>query len=156
MSETAEKLSLDIKEIQALLPHRYPFVMIDRVDELIPGQSATGYKNVSINEPHFQGHFPEIPIMPGVLQLEAAAQLSCMVMLSLPEYKEGFLGVFTGLDSVKFRRMVVPGDKLTIQVDLQKFRFPFGKFNFRAEVEGELAVEGLLGFAMQKKEDLLS
>lgn len=150
-----EITSLDIKQIQQLLPHRYPFVMIDRVDELIPGKSATGYKNVSINEPHFQGHFPSLPIMPGVLQLEAAAQLSCMVMLSLPEYREGFLGVFTGLDLVKFRRMVVPGDKLEIQVNLNKFRFPFGKFDFRAEVGGELAVEGTLSFAMQKTEDLL-
>jgi 3-hydroxyacyl-[acyl-carrier-protein] dehydratase len=129
--------------------------MIDRVEEVLPGKSARGYKNVSVNEPHFQGHFPEIPIMPGVLQLEAAAQLSCIAMLSLPEYQQGYIGVFTGLDSVKFRRMVVPGDRLDIQVDLQKFRFPFGKFNFRAEVNGELAVEGVLGFAMQKKEDLL-
>jgi 3-hydroxyacyl-[acyl-carrier-protein] dehydratase len=149
-----ETISLDIKQIQQLLPHRYPFVMVDRVEELVPGKSAFGFKNVSINEPHFQGHFPDLPIMPGVLQLEAAAQLSCMVMLSMEEYKDGYLGVFTGLDSVKFRRMVVPGDKLEIKVSLNKFRFPFGKFDFRAEVGGELAVEGVLSFAMQKTEAL--
>ena len=149
-----EKLSLDVKQIQKLLPHRYPFVMVDRVTEAIPGKSAIGYKNVSVNEPHFQGHFPEIPIMPGVLQLEAAAQLSCIVMLLLPEYAEGYIGVFTGLESVKFRKMVVPGDQLKLTVDLKKFRFPFGKFEFRGEVDGELTVQGELGFAMAKEEVL--
>lgn len=152
MSE--EKFSLDIKQIEKMLPHRYPFLMIDRVTEVIPGKSALGYKNISANEPQFQGHFPNIPIMPGVLQLEASAQLACIVMLMLPEYKEGYLGIFTGLDSVKFRRMVVPGDQLKIQVELEKFRFPFGKFKFRGEVESELCVEGVLSFAMSKKEVL--
>lgn len=155
MSEIIETVSLDIKQIQKILPHRYPFVMIDRVTHAIPGKSASGYKNISINEPQFQGHFPEIPIMPGVLQLEAAAQLSCIVMILLPEYSNGYLGIFTGLDSVKFRRMVVPGDQLKLTVELEKFRYPFGKFKFRGEVNGELTVEGILGFAMSKK-DVLS
>jgi 3-hydroxyacyl-[acyl-carrier-protein] dehydratase len=154
MAETFETVSLNIKQIQELLPHRYPFVMIDRVEEAIPGKSAKGYKNVSINEPQFQGHFPEIPIMPGVLQLEAAAQLACMVMLLLPEYSKGYLGVFTGLDSVKFKKMVVPGDQLKISVNLKKFRFPFGKFEFKGEVSGEVTVQGELGFAMVVKETL--
>ncbi len=154
MSDVAEKTSLDIKAIQKMLPHRYPFVMIDRVTEVVAGQYALGYKNISVNEPQFTGHFPELPIMPGVLQLEAAAQLACMVMLLLPEYSEGYLGIFTGLDAVKFRRMVVPGDKLDIKVELKKFRYPFGKFAFRGEVEGQLTVEGELSFAMQKKTDL--
>jgi 3-hydroxyacyl-[acyl-carrier-protein] dehydratase len=147
-------LKLNINEIQKLLPHRYPFVMIDRVSELIPGKSATGYKNVSINEPFFTGHFPGAPIMPGVLQVEASAQLSCMVMLTMPEYNEGYIGLFTGLEGVKFRRMVVPGDQLKISVEMKKFRFPFGKFDFRGEVDGELCVEGSLSFAMSKKEAL--
>lgn len=152
MSE--EKVSLDIKQIEKMLPHRYPFMMVDRVTEAVPGKSAIAYKNISMNEPQFQGHFPSIPIMPGVLQLEACAQLACIVMLLLPEYREGFLGIFTGLDAVKFRRMVVPGDKLMLYVELEKFRYPFGKFKFRGEVEGELCVEGLLSFAMAKKESL--
>ncbi len=158
MSETAElmeeKLSLDVKQIQKMMPHRYPFAMIDRVLEVVPGKYGIGYKNISINEPQFMGHFPGLPIMPGVLQLEASAQLACIVMLTLPEYTDGYLGIFTGLDAVKFRRMVVPGDRLTIKVELEKFRFPFGKFKFRGEVEGELCVEGLLSFAMSKKEVL--
>lgn len=156
MTETAnpEKVeNLDVKEVMKLLPHRYPFVMLDRVTEVIPGKSATGIKNVSINEPHFTGHFPDLPIMPGVLQLEASAQLSCIVMMMLPEYK-GYIGVFTGLDGVKFRRPVVPGDQLKLSVEIKKFRFPFGKFDFKAEVDGELTVEGTLSFAMTNKEDL--
>lgn len=151
MTETMEKVGLNVKQIQKILPHRYPFVMIDRVVEAIPGKSATGYKNVSINEPQFQGHFPNIPIMPGVLQLEAAAQLSCIVMLLLPEYSKGYIGLFTGLDSVKFKKMVVPGDQLKLTVDLKKFRFPFGKFEFKGEVDGELTVQGELSFAMAEE-----
>jgi len=151
MTEISEKLSLDIKEIQKILPHRYPFAMLDRVTEVIPGVSAIGYKNITISEPQFQGHFPGQPIMPGMLQLEAAAQLSCIVMLMLQEYKEGYLGLFTGLDAVKFRRLVVPGDKLIISTELKKFRFPFGKFDFRATVDDELSAEGSLSFAMSKR-----
>jgi 3-hydroxyacyl-[acyl-carrier-protein] dehydratase len=150
MTEISEKLSLDIKEIQKVLPHRYPFAMLDRVTEVIPGVSAIGYKNITISEPQFQGHFPGQPIMPGMLQLEAAAQLSCIVMLMLPEYRDGYLGLFTGLDAVKFRRLVVPGDKLIISTELKKFRFPFGKFDFRASVDDELCAEGSLSFAMSK------
>ena len=150
-----EKLQeLRIQDIEKLLPHRYPFVMIDRVTEVIPGKSAIGYKNITANEPQFTGHFPGQPIMPGVLQVEASAQLSCIAMLMMPEYSEGYIGLFTGLDGVKFRRMVVPGDQLKISVEVKKFRFPFGKFEFRGEVDGELTVEGTLSFAMSKKEDL--
>lgn len=154
MTGTMEKLTLNVKQIQKILPHRYPFVMIDRVTEAVAGESAVGYKNVSINEPQFQGHFPGIPIMPGVLQLEAAAQLSCIVMLLLPEYSKGYIGLFTGLESVKFKKMVVPGDQLKLTVELKKFRFPFGKFEFKGEVDGELTVQGELSFAMAK-EDML-
>ena len=152
MTETPQQL--DIKDIEKLLPHRYPFVMIDRVTEITPGQSAIGFKNVTINEPHFTGHFPGAPIMPGVLQVEASAQLSCMVMLTMPEYQDDYIGLFTGLDGVKFRRMVVPGDQLKITVEMKKFRFPFGKFDFKGEVDGELTVEGTLSFAMSKKDAL--
>ncbi len=149
-----EKITLDIKQIQKVLPHRYPFLMIDRVLEAVPGKSAVGYKNITANEPQFMGHFPELPIMPGVLQLEAAAQLSCIAMLLLPEYNTGYLGIFTGLDGVKFRRMVAPGDQLKLTVELNKFRYPFGKFDFRGEVDGELTVQGTLSFAMSKKDNI--
>ena len=146
--------TLNIKEIEKLLIHRYPFLMIDRVTEIAPGEYAKGYKNVSYNEPHFQGHFPNLPIMPGVLQIEACAQLACMVMLTKPEYSTGYTGLFTGIDGFKFRRMVVPGDKLDLEVKLDKFRFPFGKFNVKASVDGELSTEGSISFAMQKTDDL--
>jgi 3-hydroxyacyl-[acyl-carrier-protein] dehydratase len=146
--------SLNIQEIEKILPHRYPFLMLDKITELEPGVYAKGYKNVSINEPQFQGHFPGLPIMPGVLQLEATAQLACIVMLLMPEYSEGYLGMFTGVDSFKFRRKVVPGDRLDIEVRLQKFRFPFGKFEVRATVGDELAAEGIISFAMAKREQL--
>lgn len=151
----ASKVELDIQAIQKLLIHRYPFLMIDRVTEAIAGKSAKGYKNVSINEPYFQGHFPQIPIMPGVLQLEAVAQLSCIAILLLPEYAEGYLGIFTGLEEVRFRRKVSPGDRLDLAVNLDKFRYPFGKFSFKAEVNNELSLEGKLSFAMAKREELL-
>jgi 3-hydroxyacyl-[acyl-carrier-protein] dehydratase len=128
--------------------------MIDRVDELEAGVYAKGFKNVSYNEPHFQGHFPGLPIMPGVLQVEACAQLACMVMLAMPEYTVGYAGLFTGIDGFKFRRMVVPGDKLDIEVRLERFRYPFGKFTAKATVNGELCVEGSINFAMQKTTDL--
>jgi 3-hydroxyacyl-[acyl-carrier-protein] dehydratase len=152
---TDQIIQLDIKEIQRVLPHRYPFIMLDRVTEAIPGQRAKGFKNVTVNEPYFPGHFGEIPIMPGVLQLEAAAQLSCIVMLLMSEYQEGYLGIFTGLEAVKFRRKVVPGDRLDLEVKMNKFRFPFGKFDFVGKVGEELSVEGILSFAMVKKEELL-
>ncbi len=148
-------IAMDVKAIQKVLPHRYPFLMLDRVTEAVAGEYALGYKNISMNEPQFMGHFPNLPIMPGVLQVEAAAQLACIVMLLLPEYSEGYLGIFTGLDGVKFRRMVVPGDRLDLRVDLVKFRYPFGRVKFTATVGDELSVEGELSFAMSKKEDLL-
>lgn len=157
MSEShknTEKKSLNIQEIENLLPHRYPFLMIDRVEEIEAGVKGKGYKNVSMNEPFFMGHFPRIPIMPGVLQVEAAAQLSCMVMLELPEYRKGYIGMFTGMDNIKFRRKVIPGDRLDIEVELKKFRYPFGKFNFKASVGEELTVSGEISFTMAKREVL--
>ena len=155
MDKELEKIlsqtSLDVKDVERLLPHRYPFLMVDRVTELNPGQSAKGYKMVTRNEHYFQGHFPEVPIMPGVLQLEALAQLSCLVMLMVPEYSQGFIGLFTGVDSFKFKKMVLPGDKLELEANINKFRFPFGKFDIKATVEGELCCSGTISFVMAEK-----
>ncbi len=154
MTMTEKLENLKVQYMEKVLPHRYPFLMVDRVDELLPMVSGRGYKNISANEPQFQGHFPALPIMPGVLQVEAAAQLACMVILAAPEYCEGYLGVFTGMDNIKFRRMVIPGDKLELEVTVTKFRYPFGKFDFTCKVEGEICSSGNISFAMQKKADL--
>ena len=154
MTDTLEAITMSVEEVMKIIPHRYPLLMIDRVEEIIPGQTGKGFKNISMNEPQFLGHFPGIPIMPGVLQVEAAAQLSCLTMLSLPEYKEGYIGMFTGMENVKFRQKIVPGDRMDIEVSVAKFRFPFGKFDFKVTVGGKLASEGVIGFVMAEKSAL--
>jgi 3-hydroxyacyl-[acyl-carrier-protein] dehydratase len=147
-----EKITnLDINEIKKLIPHRYPFLLVDRVNEVVPGQSAIGYKNVTANEPFFQGHFPHRPIMPGVLMVEALAQMGCIAMLMKPENK-GQLGVFTGIDGFKFRQMVVPGDKLELEVVLLKQKGPLGKMKGTAKVGDKVVAEGEISFAMVKSE----
>lgn len=137
----------DIRRIIETLPHRYPFLLVDRVTEHIPGQHIKGYKNVTINEPFFQGHFPGDPIMPGVLQLEALAQLGALLMLQT-EPARGKMMVFAGMDRVRFRRMVIPGDRLDMECVLTKFRFPIGKSLCKASVNGEVAVEAELMFSI--------
>ncbi len=145
-SET--KRVFDIEEIQKLLPHRYPFALVDRILDFIPAKSAVGIKNVSINEPHFQGHFPGRPIMPGVLIVEAMAQVGGVVMTQVPSM-EGGLFLFAGIDKVRFRRQVVPGDQLVITVELLWIKQRrFGKMQARAEVDGQIACEGELMFSL--------
>ena len=107
-------MELDIKQIMEIIPHRQPFLLIDRVTEMVPGQSIKGYKNVSYNEPYFAGHFPQEPVMPGVLQLEALAQLGAVAVLSLEENK-GKTAYFAGVNSAKFKQKVVPGDRLDLE-----------------------------------------
>ncbi|BAY46135.1 beta-hydroxyacyl-(acyl-carrier-protein) dehydratase FabZ [Scytonema sp. HK-05] len=137
-----------IEDIQKLLPHRYPFALVDRIIEYVPGKRAVGIKNVTINEPHFQGHFPGRPIMPGVLIVEAMAQVGGVVLTQLPEM-EGGLFVFAGIDKVRFRRQVVPGDQLVMTVELLWVKQRrFGKMQARAEVDGQLATEGELMFSL--------
>ena len=134
-------------DIQKILPHRYPFLLIDKITEMEEGKTITGIKNVTVNEPFFQGHFPGNPIMPGVLITEALAQTGAVLLLSMPENK-GKLGVFTGINNFKFRRQVVPGDTLTLQAELLVYRHGMGKANVKATVEGEVAAMGEISFAV--------
>lgn len=140
-------IELDITEIQKLIPHRYPFLLVDKIIDMEPGKSATGIKNVTMNEPFFQGHFPGKPIMPGVLIVEAMAQVAAIICMGLEENK-GKLGVFTGIDECKFRRQVVPGDILCMEVEMTTLRRGIGKAEAKAYVDGELACAAKLSFAM--------
>ncbi len=136
-----------IEDIQKLLPHRYPFLLVDRIIDFVPNKSATGIKNVTFNEPFFQGHFPNRPIMPGVLIVEAMAQVGGIVLRHLPGMEDQ-LSLFAGIDKVRFRRPVVPGDCLTITTELLVARKRFGKMRGRAEVDGQVACEGELMFSL--------
>ncbi len=137
-----------LEQIQAILPHRYPFLLVDRIIEFVPGEKAVGLKNVTINENFFQGHFPGRPIMPGVLIVEAMAQVGGIVLLKLPD-AAGQLALFAGIDGVRFRRPVLPGDQLVITTELLTIRQRrIGKMKARAEVEGQLAAEGELMFSL--------
>src|SRR5262249_52946502 len=129
---------------------RYPFLLVDRVTYLEPGQKAIGYKNLTANEQFFEGHFPFKPIMPGVLMVEALAQLGCLAMLMKPEYKDS-LGVLIGIDGFKFRTMVTPGDRLELEVELLKLKGPLGRMRAVARVGDKVACEGEIGFALVKK-----
>lgn len=138
---------LDIKEIMKIIPQREPFLMIDKVEELNPGESCTAYKNVCINEPHFRGHFPSNPIMPGVLIVEALAQTGAVAILSLPENK-GKNALFGGIDKLRFKKQVVPGDVLKIEVKIIKRKGPIGVGEAIATVDGKVAAKGELTFAI--------
>lgn len=140
--------TLTLEDIQKQLPHRYPFALVDRIIDYIPGKRAIGLKNVTFNEPHFQGHFPERPIMPGVLIIEAMAQVGGIVLTRMLDF-EGGLFLFAGIDKVRFRRPVVPGDQLVLTVDLLCVKQRrFGKMQGRAEVDGKLVAEGELKFSL--------
>jgi len=136
-------------EIQRVLPHRFPFLLVDRIVALEPGRSAAGLKNVTINEWFFQGHFPGLPVMPGVLIVEAMAQVGVAALLSQPEFR-GCIVYFAGIDGVRFRRPVAPGDTLRLEVELTRMRGPVGKGAGRALVDGAVAAEGALTFAVDR------
>jgi 3-hydroxyacyl-[acyl-carrier-protein] dehydratase len=141
-------MHLDINQIQRVLPHRYPFLLVDRVLEYEAGKRIIGLKNVTANEHFFQGHFPAEPIMPGVLILEALAQVGAIMVLK--ELKaEGQVVLFAGMDGVAFRRKVVPGDQLRLEAQVDRIRPPFGRFKTRATVENELAAEAVMKFMLQ-------
>jgi 3-hydroxyacyl-[acyl-carrier-protein] dehydratase len=142
------KVVLTVEEIQKLLPHRYPFALVDRIIDHVPGEKAVGIKNVTFNEPHFQGHFPGRPIMPGVLIIEAMAQVGGVVLTQMEDLQGG-LFMFAGIDKVRFRRPVIPGDQLIMTVELISIkRRRFGKMQGRAEVDGQLAAEGEFMFSL--------
>jgi len=142
---------LDIREIQNILPHRYPFLMIDRVIEMEGYQRAVGIKNVTVNEPYFQGHFPGQPIMPGVLQLEAMAQLTGALALSRAG-NENKLAVLLSIDEAKFRRSVIPGDQLRIEANITRIKSRIVEVEAKITVEGEVASESKIKFMLVDKE----
>jgi beta-hydroxyacyl-ACP dehydratase FabZ len=131
----------DTAQIQEYLPHRYPFLLVDRIIELEPAKRIVGLKNVTANEPFFQGHFPGMPVMPGVLMVEAMAQTGGLLLLSFIEDPHSKLLLFTGIDNAKFRRPVVPGDALRIEMTLQRFKGRVARLDGKIFVEGQLVAE---------------
>lgn len=149
MTETAtQPMQMDIMKIMELIPHRYPFLLVDRITECVPGKYVKGYKNITMNEALFQGHFPGNPIFPGVLMVEALAQISAGMVMTMPQYA-GKLALFAGIDGVRFKRVVRPGDKLDFHSEIIKLKGPIIKTKCTASVDGELAVEGELMCAVQ-------
>ena len=146
-------LPIEAAEIMRIIPHRYPFLLVDRVVELEPGRRVVALKNVTANEPQFTGHFPERPIMPGVLMVEALAQAGAVAVLSLPEY-HGKLALFAGIDDCRFRRTVLPGDTLRMEVTLEKLRGMFGRARAVASVNEEVAVEATISFIIPRDQSI--
>lgn len=142
-------MKLNINEIQEIIPHRYPFLLVDKIEELEPGKKAVGYKNITMNEYFFQGHFPQEPVVPGVLMIESLAQVGAVALLSMDKYK-GKTAYFGGINKAKFRRKVVPGDVLKLEVEIIKMKGPIGVGKGIATVDGEKAVEAEIMFAVGK------
>lgn len=135
------------QEIMGIIPHRYPFLLIDSIEELEPGARALGKKCVSVNEPFFQGHFPGNPVMPGVLIIEALAQVGAVAMLSQPEYK-GRTAYFAGIEKARFRRKVIPGDVVLLETEIIRTKGPVGVGRAVAKVDGEVAASAELTFSI--------
>jgi len=145
---------IQIEEIKRFLPHRFPFLLVDRVQEIHPGKSIIAMKNVSANEPFFQGHFPQRMIMPGVLIIEAVAQAGGILLFhSIPDPERKFV-VLSKVDSVKFRRQVVPGDQLILEAEILRLKNKFCYLKGRATVDGEVAAEGELAASLIDIEDI--
>jgi 3-hydroxyacyl-[acyl-carrier-protein] dehydratase len=145
---TSPKQIFTIQEIHQLLPHRYPFALVDRIIEYIPEKKAVGIKNVTFNEPYFPGHIPNRPLMPGVLMVEAMAQVGGIILMQLPDIQGKFFA-FAGIDKVRFRRPVTPGDQLIMTVELLSLKMNrIAKMQGKGEVDGELAVQGEMMFSL--------
>jgi 3-hydroxyacyl-[acyl-carrier-protein] dehydratase len=150
--EATTAKTMDIREIMAILPHRYPMLLIDRVIEMVPRTRIVAIKNVSINEPHFAGHFPDFPIMPGVLIVEAIAQAGGALLLTEIPDRDSKLMVFTGIDSAKFRRPVVPGDQLRIEVTVLNWRSNAVRMKGVVTVDGKVACQAIVMCALTSRE----
>jgi beta-hydroxyacyl-ACP dehydratase FabZ len=143
------KFIMDYSGILKVLPHRYPFLLVDGIVSFEKGKSIVGQKNVSFNEPFFNGHFPNEPVMPGVLQIEALAQISCiLVVMSYPEESLGKRPAFAGIEEARFRKPVRPGHVLTLKGELEKYRRGFGVVRTRAEIDGDLVAEAIIKASM--------
>jgi 3-hydroxyacyl-[acyl-carrier-protein] dehydratase len=140
---------LDVQQIQAIIPHRPPFLLVDRILELETGVRAVGLKNVTMNEPFFAGHFPNYPVMPGVLIIEALAQVGAVAILNMEE-NQGKIAFFAGIDNARFRGQVVPGDTLRLEVTITRMKASIGKGMAVASVNGQTVAEAELMFALQK------
>jgi 3-hydroxyacyl-[acyl-carrier-protein] dehydratase len=147
------KLPLGPAEIRDLIPHRYPFLLVDRIEALEPGARAVGIKNVTQNEPFFQGHFPDYPVMPGVLIIEAMAQVGAVGVMAGGEHKDK-LALFAGIDGARFRRQVLPGDVLRMEVEIERLKGRVGRGRGRATVGDERVCEAQLMFAFAKRREL--
>lgn len=155
MTEQTNELptEVDINMIQKLIPHRYPFLFLDKVRDIVPFEKAVGVKNITFNEPHFQGHFPSFPIMPGVAQVEAMAQTSgVLAALSLNAIEDDILVYFMTIDKCKFRRKVVPGDVMELHVEVQRRRSKMWRMHGTALVDGEVACEAEFAAMFERQE----
>ena len=147
------KLPLGSAQIRDLIPHRYPFLLVDRIEELEPGVRVVGIKNVTQNEPFFQGHFPDYPVMPGVLIIEAMAQVGAVGVMAGGEHRDK-LALFAGIDGVRFRRQVLPGDVLRLEVEIERLKGRVGRGRGRTTVDDERVCEADLMFAFAERGDV--